>query len=312
MGPTPHFEAFAKWITAGHHGCMEYLERNQELRAKPQIRLDSVRTAMVLAMEYNHNRPPDPGGLTGKVAAYAWGRDYHNLIGKRLKKLKSSLRELGIENWGGVDTAPILERSWATEAGLGFNGKNNVQIIPAHGSYMFLAVLFLSAELPADPLLPDHCGTCSRCLDICPTNAFVKDRILDARRCIAYWTIEDKGPIPIALRSQFGRWFFGCDDCQNICPHNVAPPDSAEPDFAPRNAWIDLEEILAASPEALMERFIGTPLRRPGAEGLKRNACVVLGNMGLDAAIHPLRRAADGASDLVSEHARWALEQLGG
>jgi epoxyqueuosine reductase len=218
----------------------------------------------------------------------------------------------GIGNWGGVDTAPILERAWATESGLGFNGKNNVQILPAHGSFMFLSVLFLDVDIPPDPALRDHCGACTRCIVACPTQAFESNRVLNARKCIAYWTIENRGTIPEALRPHFGRWFFGCDDCQTACPHNTNPPETAEEDFRPRNAWIDLVELLESPNEAIMDRFIGTPLRRPGAEALKRNACVVLGNLADSAAISPLRVAASSQSELIREHARWALCQLGG
>ncbi len=312
MENTPHYSEFKNWLGKGHHGTMAYLAKGQDVRENPRLRLADAKTAMVLAMEYDHHRPPDPGGLTGKVAAYAWGRDYHNLTGKRLRKLRRTLRSEGIENWGGVDTAPILERAWATQSGLGFNGKNNVQILPAHGSYMFLAVLFLDVELESDLILQDHCGSCSRCLTACPTQAFEADRVLNARKCIAYWTIENRGAIPVELRGQFGRWFFGCDACQNACPHNTNAPDTAEEDFRPKNAWIDLEALLQTPDEALMDQFIGTPLRRPGPEALKRNACVVLGNMGDTAAIGPLLLAAESNSALIREHARWALSQLGG
>ena len=176
---------------------------------------------------------------------------------------------------------------------------------------MFLAVMFLSADIEPDPILRDHCGRCQRCLTGCPTNAFVSERVLDARRCIAYWTIEDRGSIPEALRGQFGRWFFGCDDCQEVCPHNVKAPHSQEPDFKPRNAWIDLEWVLQAEDETLMQTFIGTPLRRPGAEGLKRNACVTLGNLGRTEARGALTQAYDRGTPLIKEHAAWALEKLG-
>lgn len=312
IGPAPHFDEFAQWIAKGHHGCMSYLAKKQEVRQEPRIRLAGARSVLVLAMEYDHARPPDPGGLTGKVAAYAWGRDYHNLIGKRLRKFRKTLFQEGVDSWGGVDTAPILERAWATASGLGFNGKNNVQILPAHGSFMFLSVLFLDVDVAPDPQLGDHCGSCTRCLSACPTDAFEADRILNARKCIAYWTIENRGSIPLDLRPSFGRWFFGCDDCQTVCPHNTTPPDTAEEDFRPRNAWINLEEVLLSEPSVLMDRFIGTPLRRPGAEALKRNACVVLGNLGQTEAILPLRKAANDPSELVREHAVWALEKLGG
>lgn len=313
VGPAAHYEAFQHWVENGLHGTMRYMERGMDIRQDPRRRMPEAKTAMVLAMEYDHLRPPRPDGLYGRVAAYAWGRDYHNLIGKRLKKLRKRLDEAGIASWGGVDTAPILERSWATAAGLGVNGKNGVQFLPAHGSYMFLSVLFLSWTLPEAPLpvLRDHCGACTRCLTGCPTDAFVSPRELDSTRCIAYWTIENRGVIPEDLRPRMKDWFFGCDDCQTVCPHNVNAPETAEEDFYPRNAWVDLVELLESDGEALMTRFLGTPLRRPGAEALKRNACVALGNLGDTDAIPVLRRAADSSSALVADHARWALGKLG-
>ena len=211
---------------------MHYLERNSELRRDPRVRLPGARSCVALAMEYDHVRPIDPGGLTGKVAAYAWGRDYHNLIGKRLKKLRRALRETGIESWGGVDKAPVLERSWAAEAGLGFGGKNCVQILPARGSYMFLSVLFLDAEMEPDPVLRDHCGRCQRCLTGCPTNAFISERTLDARRCIAYWTIEDRC-IPEACANS-GRWFFDATTAGRSAPQ--CETTRTADDFHPKNA----------------------------------------------------------------------------
>jgi epoxyqueuosine reductase len=311
IGQTPYLEHFTQWLEHGHHGEMAYLERGALVRQNPAIRLSEAKTAVVLAMPHHHQRPPDPGGRTGAVARYAWGRDYHNLISKRLKKLRARLREQGIDNWGGVDTAPILERAWAQAAGIGFSGKNCMQIIPASTSYFFLAVLFITESLEPTQPLGDHCGSCKRCLVGCPTQAFVGPRELDSRRCISYWTIEARGLAPRSLRPDFGRWIFGCDVCQEVCPHNVTPPPCDEDDFAPRHAWLDLDELLLTPDEPLHERFIGTPLRRPGPVGLKRNALIVLGNLkdpGAEAAIlstahheHPVVRAA----------AVWALQRLG-
>ncbi len=306
----PRIEAYQGWLAAGHHGEMDYLARRTEERRDPRLRLPTARSAVVLGLEHHHQRPPDPGGLTGRVARYAWGRDYHNLVGKRLRRLRKRLREQGIESWGGVDTAPILERAWASAAGLGFTGKNTLTILPARGSYLFLAVLFLDVELPSDPVLGDHCGSCERCLLACPTRAFLGPHRLDARRCISYWTIESRGSIPEALRPGLGRWVFGCDDCQEVCPHNVRPPLPDEDDLLPRNAWLDLEWLIRSPDEEVLERFLGTPLRRPGADGLRRNACVVLGNLGLPEAV-PVLEAATEAGPLVAEHARWALSRLG-
>lgn len=309
---TPRIEAFDHWLGQGHHGELRYLPQGREERANPRLRLPRARTAVLLGLEHHHRRPPDPGGLTGKVARYAWGRDYHNLVGKRLRKLRRRLREQGVASWGGVDTAPILERAWAEAAGLGFSGKNCVQILPARGSWIFLAVLFLEEDLEPDAPLRDHCGSCTRCLAACPTGAFVGPRVLDARRCISYWTIEVRSAIPVDLRPGLGRWVFGCDVCQEVCPHNVSAPDADEEDLLPRNAWLDLEWLLRAEDEVLDQHFLGTPLRRPGPDGLRRNACVVLGNLGRPEAVGVLRHAADRHSPLVAEHARWALERLGG
>ena len=309
---TPRIDAFDRWLGAGHHGEMHYLPKRRDERADVRLRLQDARSAVVLALEHHHRAPPDPGGLTGQVARYAWGRDYHNLVGKRLRKLQRRLREQDVPNWGGVDTAPILERAWAEAAGLGFSGKNCLQILPAHGSWMFLAVLFVEAELQPDTPLGDHCGSCRRCLDICPTGAFVGPRTLDARRCIAYWTIETRGVIPVSMRPGIGRWAFGCDACQEVCPHNVSAPDGDEDDLLPRNAWLDLPWLLESDDDAILARFQGTPIRRPGADALRRNACIVLGNLGDTAAVPVLRSTVERASPLVVEHARWALERLGG
>jgi len=245
------------------------------------------------------------------VARYAWGRDYHNLVGKRLRKLRRDLRDSGVQSFGGVDTGPILERAWAEVAGLGFTGKNCMQVLPATSSWLFLAVLFVDVEIAPDVPLGDHCGRCTRCLDACPTTAFESPRSLDARRCIAYWTIESKVLPPIKLRSKFGRWFFGCDGCQETCPHNANPPDPEEDDLRPRHAWIDLPQIIKTPDEALLQRFIGTPLRRPGAAGLKRNALITMGNLGHPEAAPAARLALEHDDAVVRGAAVWCLARLG-
>jgi epoxyqueuosine reductase len=309
----PHAQAFNAWLDAGHDADMGWLRSTAAVRADPHARDATMRSAVVLAVDHPHRAPPDPGGLTGRVARYAWGRDYHNLIGKRLKRLAAALRAQGVRCWGGTDTAPILERSWATAAGLGFNGKNAVQILPARGSWLLLATLFVDVPLAPDAPLRDHCGRCQRCLVGCPTDAFTGPRVLDARRCIAYWTIEARGLPPRALRAGFGRWVFGCDVCQEVCPHNAAPPDDADAAaaFTPRHAWLDLPELLATPDEALMERFLGTPLRRPGASGLKRNALLALANLGHPDALPAVEGALAHPAPVVRAAAVWALHALG-
>lgn len=312
VGPTPHGEAFLDWLARGHDGELgRWMRHDVETRLDPRVRRPEARTAMVLAVEHAHQRPPDPGGATGMVARYAWGRDYHNLVGKRLDTLRRRLRELGLATWGGVDTAPILEHSWAATAGLGFSGKNTLQILPAHGSWMVLAVVFLDVDIEPDAPMRDHCGRCTRCLVGCPTDAFVGPRSLDATRCIAYWTIEAHGLPPRALRPAFGRWIFGCDVCQEVCPHNGDRPDPDEADFAPRHAWLDLPELLSTTDDALDARFLGTPLRRPRPAGLKRNALLALANLGDDRHVPVIRSQLQHPAPVVRAAAVWALSQLG-
>lgn len=310
-GPADHAQAYRAWVAAGCHGEMAYLARDAEVRCEPWTRMPEARTAMVLAWPHAARVPPDPGGLTGRVARYAWGRDYHNLVGKRLRKLVKALRNEGHRAWGGVDTAPILERSWAARAGLGFSGKNSCQILPGVSSWYFLGVVFLDVEVAPDPPLGDHCGSCTRCLTGCPTDAFDGPRALDARRCIAYWTIESRELSPRALRAGFGRWFFGCDVCQEVCPHNGSRAPEPHPDLAPRQAWPDLPRLLATPDDALLASVRGTPLARPGAAGLKRNALVVLGNLGDPSGVDACREALSHPSPVVRGAAVWALGQLG-
>lgn len=311
VGLTPSIDHYDRWLAAGHDADMAWLRRGREVRGDPRVRLEGARGVVVLGMEHHHVRPPDPGGRTGMVARYAWGRDYHNLMGKRLRKLRKRLRDVGVDSWGGVDTAPILERGWANAAGLGFSGKNCVQILPGRTSWMMLAVLFVDADVGVDPALGDHCGTCTRCLTACPTDAFAAPHVLDSRRCIAYWTIESDGMPPPDLRPGFGRWVFGCDVCQEVCPHNTRPPDCDEADFAPRHAWLDLDELLTTPDRALEERFVGTPIRRAAPVRLKRNALIVMGNLGDDGGVDAARRGLVHASPVVRAAAVWALARLG-
>lgn len=312
VGPTPFATAFDRWLEAGRHADMDWLPRTRDVRVDPRVRQAEVRSALVLAVNHAVTPPPDPGGLTGQVARYAWGRDYHNLVGKRLKRLLRTLRDAGIPCWGGVDTAPILERAWAHASGLGYTGKNCVQIVPAQGSWMVLAVVFADADwAPDPPLARDHCGACVRCLVSCPTDAFVGPRTLDARRCISYWTIEASDLAPVSLLPRFGRWVFGCDVCQEVCPHNASAADGVEADFAPQHAWLDLEALIHAQDDLLMDRFLGTPLRRPRARGLKRNALVVLGNLADAGAPQVARHGLRHSDDSVRAAARWALARHG-
>lgn len=312
----PGLARYDAFLARGHHASMEWMRRGRDARADPAALVPSGRAAVALGIEYGGCRPPDPGGLTGQVARYAWGRDYHNVVGKRVRKLVKALAREGVRAYGGVDSRPLIERAWAEAAGLAYVGRNCCAIVPGQGSWLFLAVILVDAHLPADPPLPGlsrHCGSCRRCLDTCPTDAFVDSGQLDARRCIAYWTIEHRGTIDADLGSSFGRWVFGCDVCQEVCPHNHAPRTDIEAAFQPLpdRAWLDLEWVLDTAPDRLEAAFQGSPLRRPGAQGLKRNAALVLGNMGDPAARGVLLRASGSADAVVAEQARLALDRIG-
>ncbi len=312
VGPTPRMDAFDGWLADGHHADMAWLQRRRDERADVSLKLKSARTAIAIALHHPHERPPDPGGRTGMVARYAWGRDYHNLVGKRIRKLQRNLRKQGIACWGGVDQAPILERAWAEAAGLGAVGKNTMLLRPGKGSWWLLAVVFVTIDVEPDvPITRDPCGSCTRCLVACPTQAFVGNRILDAGRCISYWTIEAHTLAPTSMLPQFGRWLFGCDVCQEVCPHNHDPADVDEPDLAPRYAWLDCDELLATPDEVLYARFEGSPLRRPGPIGLKRNAAVVLGNLGDPGALASLTDfGLTHPSPVVVAASQWAIDRL--
>lgn len=310
----PGLAAYDQFLAEERQGSMAWMVRGRAPRAEPRLLLPDARSAVVLGTDYAWPRPPDPGGLTGKVASYAWGRDYHNLIGKRLRRLVLRLQERvpGLRAYGGVDSRPLIERAWAERAGLGYIGKNACAIVPSEGSYFFLSVVLLNLEIEPDPPLGDFCGRCRRCLDGCPTDAFTAPGQLDARRCLSYLTIEHDGEIPEALRPALGRWVFGCDVCQELCPHNHRPVPSVEADLAPRpeHAWLDLPTLLRTPDEALCARFAGSPIRRAAPIRLKRNAAVVLGNLGDPAARLPLEHALRHEHEVVRSHAAWALERL--
>ena len=305
-------DAYDSFLSKGHHGKMSWMVRSRPPRANPKLLLPSARSIMVLGLDYWHPRPTDPGGATGMVSRYAWGRDYHNLIGKRLRRMtKELMRSNGkLKCYFGVDSRPIIERAWAQQSGVGFIGKNCMIIAPGDSSFFFLAAILLNVDTVEDfPIVKNHCGRCRRCLDVCPTNAFIGAQKLDARKCISYLTIEHPGVIPTQFREKIGRWFFGCDLCQEVCPHNHKPSGSLYDDFAPRNAWIDLEWILNSEDEVIADHFIGTPLRRSGPFRLKRNAAIVLGNLRTGRAA--LLKTRERGCDLLREHIDWSLDRIG-
>lgn len=264
---------YDSWIETGYHGDMEYLARNRELRADPRLLLEGTRSLIMVAMNYYPAEKQHPDAP--QFAYYAYGRDYHKVVKKRLDQLLHYMRqELGLEVEGRAfsDSAPIMERYWAERAGLGWRGKNSLLIIPRAGSYFFLGELLVDLELPEDEPMRNMCGRCERCLKACPTEAFLSPGRLDARRCISYLTIEQKGEIPPELAERMGRRVYGCDACQQCCPWNrYARPTTIE-DYKPREALLSLspEELEAMTEEEYLALFAGSAVKRAGLSGLQR------------------------------------------
>ncbi len=326
-GASDHMARFRRWIAAGLHGEMAYLARPDAVtrRADLALILPGFRSAIVVAHSYADDRPTISPRHPSRaiVARYARGRDYHQVVGKGLQALAHRLEALAghpFRHRAYVDTGPLLEREVAMRAGLGWFGKNTLLIHPRRGSYFFLGVLLTDLPLPpSGPFKEDHCGTCRRCLDACPTGALLGRAddgapLMDATRCISYLTIELKGPIPRELRPAIGNRVFGCDICQEVCPWNAKFSTPArEPSYAPRpdldgTSLIDLAtRLLGMSGKAFQREFRDSPVSRARRNGLLRNVCVALGNWGADEAIPVLERAAADRSELVRQHARWAL-----
>ncbi len=321
--PPAHFSRYQQWIAAGYHGDMHYLatERALQRRADPRRILPECESIVVLGVPYPAAPPAPPahpqGHPLGRVAAYAWGDDYHDVLKLRLRALVRFIEEQvgrAVPHRFYTDTGPILERELAQRAGLGWIGKNGLLIAPGKGSYYLLAEILLGLALPPDPpFATDHCGTCTRCITACPTQCILPDRTIDARRCLSYLTIENKGPIPEALRPAVGQWVFGCDVCQMVCPWNrrFAAPEG-DPAFAPRPGvpFPDLIVEMTLSPEAFRRKFKGSPVKRAKRRGYLRNVAVALGNAGDARAVPALRAALQDPEPLVREHAAWALGRL--
>jgi epoxyqueuosine reductase len=311
----PEATRLRSWLDQDRHGEMAYMRDTADVRAdvRHQGMLPSARSVVVLATAYARAEAPR-GPEPGRVARYAQGRDYHNVLGKRARKLAELLREAGHAARAGVDTLPIFERAWAQRAGLGFIGKNCCLIVPGLGSHVLLSAIVTSAELPPDAPMKERCGSCRACLDGCPTRAFVGARELDARRCISYLTIEQRGAIPHALRSSVGEWLFGCDRCQDVCPFNRTSPlaeQETEP-FRVHARWErDARALLQMDEPTFAAYAEGSPIKRPGRIGMARNAAIVLGNRGTPKDLPLLdERARNHDSELVRESAAWAAEEL--
>jgi epoxyqueuosine reductase len=311
-------ERYEAFVTAGMHGEMQWLAENRDTRRAldGESILAGARSVVCVAKRYARSDDASDPPTAQLLARYARGQDYHVFLRKKLRKLAAFIRALGTEDAPVharplLDDAPILERAWAARAGLGFVGKNGVVIVPGMGSFVLLGEIVTTLELPAGEPMAERCGSCTRCLDACPTDAFERPFVLDARRCVAYLTIEQRGPIPDELRAGVGEHLFGCDDCQTVCPFNRASRESVGPSpFAPLARWSDttLADLLSLDDDTWMALSTGSPVHRATREGLARNAATVLGNRGGDEGDDELRRAAaEHPSDVVRDAAAWAL-----
>jgi epoxyqueuosine reductase len=328
--PPPHAETLHDWLARGRHGEMAWLARDPEGRVDPRRRFPWAASAVVVSLIYDaptetpaRSAPESPSRPAARIARYAGGADYHDVLLPPLRALGDALEALAgraVRSRAYVDTGPLLERALAAQAGLGWIGRNTLLIDPELGSYSFLGVLLTDLDLPADAPESDHCGTCRACLDACPTDAFPAPYVLDAARCLSYTTIELRGAIPEPLRAGQGAWVFGCDVCQDVCPWNTrarrpVPPDRAglRAALAPRPEWVRpaLAWLLALDEDAWRTATRRTALRRAKHRGLLRNALVAAGNAG-DPTLAPLVARHTASEDpSITEHARWALARLG-
>ena len=316
-----HEAYLEKWLQAGYHGTMDWMDRHGSKRSRPSELVPGTCTVISCRMDYLPEAADAweilENSEKGFVSRYALGRDYHKLIRSRLAKLAERIRdELASGTFRAfVDSAPVLERAVAEQSGLGWIAKNTMLINESAGSYFFLGEIYTDIPfMPSDPKEEKHCGSCSACMTACPTDAFVAPFVLDARRCISYLTIEHKGSIDEALRPKMGNRIYGCDDCQLVCPWNKFATTSPEPDFSPREGLdqADLVTLFAWTESEFEARLQGSPIRRIGHERWLRNIAVALGNAETTQEIvSALRSKLDTSSPLVKEHVTWALTQHG-
>jgi epoxyqueuosine reductase len=323
---TPELQQFEKWIAAGYAGEMKYLETRDEAgnlkRASLHSAVPWARSVIVCAINYNTAQPHSTevdDASRGWISRYAWSKeDYHEAVMRRLREVETCLRQEAarlneeLQTRCYVDTGPLVERVYAKYAGIGWIGKNTCILNQKLGSWLFLGVILTSIELEPDLPAPDRCGTCTRCIDACPTAAFVGPYQLDSNRCISYLTIEKRGEIPEDLRPGIGRHVFGCDICQDVCPWNRKAPTTAAPGFQPREELINpaLDWLAGMSADEFRNIFRRSPVRRAKHEGLRRNAIIAIGNSGDRRFLPLLERVLNDPDPVISEHANWAKDRL--
>ena len=328
VADTPEHRFFPDWIADGRGGEMQYLEARNDAGELKRASLANAapwaRSVVVCALNYNTNQPYSThagAASQGWISRYAWSRrDYHNVVLEKLRALEARLIELCSEHgpssprtWCYVDTGPVIERIFAKYAGIGWIGKNTCVLNERLGSWLFLGVLLTSLELTPDLPPPDRCGSCTRCLDACPTNAFPAPYQLDATKCISYLTIELRGTIPEELRPGIGRQVFGCDICQDVCPWNRHAPITSNPELQARERLVnpDLDWLAQLSEEEFREILRGSPVKRARFNGLQRNAAIAMANSGEERFLTILEKLSDDEDTVVAEHARWGVRRLG-
>jgi epoxyqueuosine reductase len=319
----PELAAFPQWVEQGRAGEMQYLAARDEFGQLKRASLKSAapwaRSVIVCAKNYNTasprtSHPHEPG--SGWISRYAWGDDYHEHLLAALRRVEAevarAIDDPQLRTWSYVDTGPVIERVFAKYAGIGWLAKNTCVINQQIGSWMFLGVILTSLRLPPSLPAPDRCGTCTRCLEACPTSAFTGPYQLDARRCIAYLTIEKRGEIPEELRDGIGRHVFGCDICQDVCPWNRKAPASTAPEFQSRPGLVNpsLEWLATITEEEFRATFKGSPIKRTKRSGIRRNAVIALGNTGDPSWLPLLEKLAKDEDTVVAEHARWAAAKI--
>lgn len=319
----PDLPFFFSWLERGYHAALSYMTGTRaEIRADLERLLPGTRSVICLALNYNTPLPYStslPEATRAWISRYAWGEDYHQVFRRKLESFVTLLEQQMPSSFQAriaVDTSPVLERALARHTGVGWMGKNACVINQQLGSWLFLGEVLTTLELEPDAAAVDRCGTCTRCLDACPTGALLEPRVLDSRLCISYWTIEDRGSIPVEMRPGLGRHVFGCDICQDVCPwnrpRNNRAPATQEQTFLPRPGLFNppLEELARITKEQFRDLFRDSPIQRARYRGFLRNVCVAMGNSGDPKFLPELERLAAYPDELIREHAAWALERL--
>jgi len=312
--PSAEASYFSKWLANGYAGEMEYLKRHATQRMHPESLLPGVRSVIVCAVNYNTEQPrTSVDRMRAWVSRYAWGSDYHDTLKLKLRQLARWIEsQASAQTRTFVDTGPVNERVFAKYAGIGWFGKNTCIIHEKMGSWLFLGCILTDLQLESDAPAPDRCGSCTRCIDACPTDAILAPYVLDSRKCISYTTIELRGEIPEDKREGIGHHLFGCDICQDVCPWNRKAPVSRSAQFEPNPElfWPKIETLLAKDDRQWKELIRGTAMERAKVKGLIRNLMVVAGNSGVKKFAGLLEKFVEHPEESVRSHARWAIEKL--